>query len=531
MGKQYDVIVVGAGHNGLIVAAYMAKAGLKTLVLEKEKWVGGATSTAECTLPGFKHDLGGTMHSVLQGNPVIAKDELGLKRKYGLKYIFPEMSASNVFEDGTSITFWHSVDKTCEDIAKFSPEDAEAYKKFNEMAMPMFPLLGAGMFSAPPTFGQMIAQFDQNPIGRELTRFLMMSSWDVAKQWFKHPKVLSMALKISTEAMVGPEEKGCALHMLLGIPFHHIGHAGFPEGGSVQLPLSLVRCIEANGGEVLLDREVVTIKTKGGKAVGVVTRDGEEYAASRAVVANVDPRLSLLKWLDTPLSADIQGKLNRILDPLFSGLMQAIALNEAPKYNVESWSGANQAVVVEPLPSSVTDLREMFDELRYGRIPTKGYAPFVVVPTKADPTRAPAGKHVLYLWHYMPYFLENGGPAKWDEIKVEVADKVLNAFRRYAPNVTDDNILGRYILSPYDYPKWNANLVNGGVVGFGAYLSQSYAYRPIPELGQYRTPVKGLYLSGMSCHPGGAIIGGGRATAQIIFQDMDIDFDDVIDIA
>jgi len=530
MGKQYDVIVVGAGHNGLLVAAYMAKAGLKTLVLEKEKWLGGATSTAEVTLPGFKHDLGGTMHSAIQGNPVIAKDELGLKRKYGLKYLYPEMSAANVFEDGTSLTFWHSVDKTCEEIARFSPRDAEAYKKFNEMAIPMFPLLAQGMYSAPPTFGQMIAQFDQNPLGRELVRFLMMSAWDVAKQWFTDPKIMSTALKISTEAMVGPEEKGTALHMLLGIPFHHIGHAGFPEGGSVELPKAIVRCIEANGGEVLLDREVVTIKTKGGKAVGVVTKDGEEYLASRAVVSNVDPRISLLKWLDTPLSSDIQGKLNRILDPLFSGLMQAIALNEAPKYNVEPWSGANDAVVVEPLPSSPTDLRQMFDELRYGRVPTKGYAPFVVVPTKIDKTRAPEGKHVLYLWHYMPYDLENGGHNHWDEIKTDVADCILNVFAKYAPNVSGDNILGRYILSPNDYPKWNNSLVNGAVVGFGAYLSQSYAYRPIPEMGQYRTPVQGLYLSGQSTHPGGAIMGGGRATAQIMFQDLGIDFDDVIDL-
>ena len=530
MSQQYDVIVVGAGHNGLLVAAYMAKAGLKTLVLEKEKWLGGATSTAEATLPGFKHDLGGTMHSAIQGNPVIANDELGLKKKYGLKYLYPEMSAANIFEDGTSITFWHSIDKTCDEIAKFSQHDAEAYKKFNEMAIPMLPLLGAGMFSAPPAFGQMIAQFDQNPIGRELVRFLMMSGWDVANQWFTHPKTLATALKISTEAMVGPEEKGTAMYMLLGIPFHHIGHAGFPEGGSVELPKAIVRCIEANGGCVLLDREVVTIKTKGGKAVGVVTADGEEYSASRAVVSNVDPRISLLKWLDTPLSADIQRKLNAILEPLFSGMMQAIALNEAPVYIGDPDSGVNKAVVVEPLPMSVTDLRQMFDELRYGQVPTKGYAPFVVVPTKIDPSRAPEGKHVLYLWHYMPYNLADGGHNKWDEIKVEVADKVLNEFRKYAPNVTDDNILGRRILSPNDYPKWNNNLVNGAVVGFGGYLSQSYGYRPIPEMGQYRTPVKGLYLSGQSTHPGGAIMGGGRATAQIIFQDLGIDFDDVIEV-
>ncbi|MBN1318999.1 MAG: NAD(P)/FAD-dependent oxidoreductase [Anaerolineales bacterium] len=528
MSKQYEVIVVGAGHNGLLVAGYLAKAGLKVCVLEKKSRIGGSTSTEEATLPGFKHDLGGTMHSAIQGNPVIANDELGLIKKYGLEYVYPDITAANVFDDDTAVVFWHSVDQTCQEIAKFSERDAVAYKQFIEYALPMMPLLGSGMYNAPPAFGQMIAQLDQNPAGRELIRFMTMSAWDVATQWFEHPKTMLMALKLATEPMVGCEEKGTGVYLLLSLPAHHVGRAGFPKGGSQALPDSLARCIQANGGDVLTNQDVVTIKTQNGRATGVITAGGEEYSASRAVVSNVDPRISLIEWLDTPLSSDLQGKLQRILEPSFSGMMQAIALNEAPNY--KAGGACNDAVVVEPLPTSVEDFRRMFDDLRYGIIPQKGLAPFVVCPTLADPSRAPEGKHVLYLWHYMPYNLKNGGHQAWTEVGQQAADTVLDYFSKFTTNMGPDNILKRTIITPHDYPKWNNNLVNAGIVGFGAFLSQSYAYRPIPEMGQYRTPVQGLYLSGQSAHPGGAIIGGGRATAQIMCQDLGIDFDDIIDV-
>ena len=523
---NYDVIVVGAGHNGLIVAAYLAKAGLNVGVIEKNNFIGGSTNTLEVTLPGFKHDIGGIGHVAILGNPLIVNDELGLLSKYGLKYITPEIGVANVFADNTAIHLSADVDAACQDIAEFSQHDAEAYKKFITYGQAMLPLLGQGMYNAAPPFGMFMHQLDQSPIGQELIRFLMMSAWDVASQWFEHPKTMMSAMKFATEPMVGPEEKGTGVWLLMMLVTQHVSKSGLPIGGSGALAKALADCIEANGGTVRTNSEVTKILTKGDHAYGVKLASGEEITARRAVVSNVDPRLTILKWLDTGVSADLRDKVSRIAEPSFSGMLQAIALDEMPRYKASD--RAQDAMMVEPLPNDLEDFRSLFDDLRYGKIPQKGFAPIAVTPTVHDPSRAPEGKHVLYLWHYVPYFLKDGGPQKWDSIKEDVADMLLDKYLAYTSNLSRKNVLKRTVFSPLDHERWNANLINGAVLGPGSFLYQNFAYRPIPELGQYKTPVNGLYLCGMSTHPGASIIGGGRAAAQVIMQDLGLDFDDVV---
>lgn len=526
MSAKYDIVVVGAGHNGLIVASYLAKAGLKVCVLEKNPQIGGNTNTFEATVPGFKHDLAGTVHIMIQGNPLIRNDELGLLSKYGLEYNYSEGGYLAVFDDETAILMDDSVDATCEQIAKFSPHDAVAYRKFFDFALPMLPLLGQGMFNAPPRFGQMIAQLDSSPLGRELVRYMLMSAWDVAEQWFEHPKTRIMVTKATTEVMVGPEEKGTGMYMLLMVPGAHINRNAFPTGGSIALPNALRTCLEAHGGEVFTDSEVTTITTANGRATGVITAAGDHYEATRAVVANVDPRASL-RWLDAPLTADLDSALDRVLDPSFAGLLQAIALDEAPDYKAMPGIGS-KCVVTEPLPTDENAYRTRFQLMKQGQFSKAGMFHSVIVPSLVDPTRAPAGKHTLYLWHYVPYELADGGHDRWDAIGEQVADEILEDYSRYTTNIGPDTILGRKIITPNDFPRRNASIVRGGILGPGAFLSQSFGYRPIPELGQYRTPVEGLYLSGAGVHPGGSITGGGRATVQVIMADLGIDFDDVV---
>ena len=522
---QHDVIVIGAGHNGLTVAAYLAKAGLDVCVLEMNSYLGGATSTEEITLPGFKHELGGIDHALIQANPLILHDELGLKSKYGLKYINPSLSVVNIFPDDTSMGLYPDLDKTCESIAQYSQKDADAYRRFFEMSRPMVDMLVGSMFNAPPPFGALMAQLDQSPIGQELIRSLMMSAYDVINQWFEHPKTKLKLLKYMSEPLVGPEERGTAIYLFVLIPMNHTYPLGLAEGGSGMLAKALARCVEAHGGTVKVNSKVTTIKTTGGRASSVVLASGEEIKAKKAIVANVDARVTMLQLLEGNLDAELKKKIERIQDPTFTGVLQAIALNNAPEYKAGKKVG--EAFIVEPLPW-LEDLRRMFDDLRYGELPSKALAPFVVCPTVHDPTRAPAGKHTLYLWNYAPYWLKDGGPSKWDDIKEKFADTVLDWLRKYSTNMGPENILDRKIFSPLDFARMNPNLVNGAVLGPGAFMYQFFSYRPIPELGQYRTPVEGLYLSGHATHPGGAIAGGGRATVQVIMADMGIDFNDVI---
>ena len=172
----------------------------------------------------------------------------------------------------------------------------------------------------------------------------------------------------------------------------------------------------------------------------------------------------------------------------------------------------------------------MYDDIRYGIPVTSTHqAPLVVCMSQFAPTRAPKGKHTLYLWHYEPYSLKDGGVAKWEQVKEKVADSVLETVRTHTTIMGPENIIARTIYSPTDYEKMNPNLVHGAVLGPGAFMYQFFSHRPFPELGQYRCPtIESLYFSGQAFHPGGGITGGGRATVQVVMEDLGIDFEKVI---
>jgi len=527
--NEFDVIVVGAGQNGLSTAAYLAKAGLNVVVLEDQKKIGGSVQTAEITAPGFKHDIAANHIAFAMNNPAIAADELELKSKYGLELInASDPSITTLYSDGTASHNYISIDKVCDEIAEWSQQDADAYRKFVDYLVPMLPLMGAGMFNAPPRMGALFNQLDQTPLGQEFMKLQFMTAWELAHQWFTHPKTILHMINFPTEAMINPEEGGSAFYLLALVPTLHYPTSvpTFGKGGVQNLTNALERAIVGKGGTILTDHEVVKITTKGGRATGVVCANGEAFTARKAVVTAVDPRLSLLKWLDTPLSAELQGKIRRISNPAFSGIMSHVALDEDPIFK---WGGPEAATseLIEILPSSIEDYRNYFDQLRHGKIP-KPIRIINLLHSRVDPSRAPEGKATLYHWQYVPYFLADGGPTKWDSIKEEVSNRSLEYFFSHTTNLSMKSILGREIYSPLDYARNNKNNVNGQILGPGAFLYQNMAFRPIPELGQYRTPVKGLYGAGQSYHPGGGITLGGRATAQIVMGDLGIDFDDVV---
>jgi len=526
--NEHDVVVIGSGQNGLSAAVYLAKAGLDVVILEAKDVIGGNVLTQELTVPGFKHDVASTMVNYALANPIIAQDELGLKSKYGLELITTtEPSITTIYDDGTTMHNYCSIDKTCDEIAEYSQHDADAYRKFIDYLNPMLPLLSAGMFSAPPRMGLFLNQLDQSPVGQEMLKLLFMSAWNLATQWFEHPKTLLHMVNYPTEAMVNPEEGGSAYYLVAMVPGQHIpgADAAFPRGGVGNLIQSLVRCFEANGGEILTNHEVVKITTKGGRATGVVCANGEVHTARKAVMAMVDPRLSLLGWLDTPLSTDLQGKISRITEPAFSGIMTHTALTEEPKFKVGGDS--DKSALIEMLPSSLYEYRKYFDDLKYKILPQpKRYVNTLL--TKLDPTRAPEGKSVLYSWQYVPYNLADGGYQKWDSIKKDVSDRLLEDFFSKTTNLSWGSVLGREVISPLDYARFNKNNLNGSILGPAPYLYQNLGFRPVPELGQYRTPVDGLYQGGASSHPGGGITLGGRAVVQVVMQDLGIDFDDVV---
>ena len=204
MAETYDFIVVGSGHNGLTTAAYLAKAGQKVLVLERNDWFGGGVVTKEILAPGFKFDLHSSLHVNIQANPLILKDELGLLSKHGLKYLYPDAVYSTIFDDQTSIITYKDIDRTCESIAKISPPDADAYRRFAEMSKKIVPLVTQSLFVPAPPQGQFFALLDQSPEGQEIFRALQQSKLDICREWFESDKLIIHLLKFAAETSDGP---------------------------------------------------------------------------------------------------------------------------------------------------------------------------------------------------------------------------------------------------------------------------------------------------------------------------------------
>jgi phytoene dehydrogenase-like protein len=513
---QHDVVVVGGGHNGLTAAAYLAKAGLDVLVLEAKDYVGGGVVTREATLPGFQHDLHAIAHIFIQGNPMISDDELGLRSRYGLQYVYPDPSMSVVFPDGDYIAFYRDVRKTAETIARISPRDAENYLRFYEFASPLLDLLLPAFFSPPAPMGALFAQLDQSEVGQEMIRVLMMSYLDVCTEWFESPKVRAALARWVSELLVAPEEGGTGAFLLMMVPFIHRYGLGFAVGGSSSLTNALVRAVEEFGGTIRTGARVEEFLFTGGRVAGVRLASGERVEARRAVVANLNIK-QLPEMVGHRFGADWERKVRRIKPVSFALLAGHVALSEAPVFKAGPEVGrAGFQEIAAPL----TDLLQTFDRLKYG-LPIDNI-PTISVASTWDPTRAPAGSHTLYLLSYAPVELADGD---WDDHKEEIFDRVFDTFCAQTTNMSRDKILAHVVDSPVDTERFNMSWPKGDPGHFGCQLFQFLGYRPIPNMG-YRLPAEGFYLVGPSTHPGQGVTGGARAGAQAVLADLGLAFID-----
>jgi len=521
--NQYDIVVAGGGHNGLIVAAYLLKAGLKVCVVEYQDKVGGGAITRELTLPGFKHDPASIIQMTIQANPLIHRDELGLVSKYGLKYIFPDPACAILFPDERALVIYKDMEKTCKSIAQFSQHDADIYPEFCEAAGQILKAGNVSTFSPAAPFGRLISFMDASPEGKEYLRTILSSTWDLAAEWFESEQMRIALGRFASEVMIGPRENGTGAYMF-GFPHFHKWGVAVPVGGSGALSDALAAYIKDNGGTIRTSSTIKAIKVASGEAKGVVLDGGEEILATKAVVSNLNVKQLFLQMLKSEeLPAGFPKKVRNIKHSTFSALNQAVALKEAPKYKVGG--DVDKCFFVEISPFTEDFLRT-FEEYAYG-IPNSRI-PLLCTASISDPSRAPEGKHSLYLYHYEPYNLKDGGPAKWDVIKEQVADEIMENVRQYTTNMGPENILSRYVLSPLDIERMDPAMVEGDIMHIGAFVTQFFSNRPLAGWGNYRTPVKNLYMCGGSTHPGAGITGGGRAAVQVILEDLDIDFRKVI---
>jgi phytoene dehydrogenase-like protein len=516
--RSFDVIAVGSGHNGLVAAAYLSAAGKRVLVLERNAWFGGGVVTRELTVPGFRHDQHSMTHIFIQGNPLLLNDELGLKSKYGLRYVFPESPVSSIYEDGEVLAMYRDRARTSAEIARYSPKDAAAYERLSEKAAAWLPMIAASLFTPPMPLGASTALLDQSREGRELWRTTQMSTHELLCQYFESDRVKTHFARVAGENLVSPDEKGTGIGLFVFLGFlEHYGF-GVPIGGSGALTNSLIACIEDHGGSVLSEVDVVRVSSRGGRATGVHTRDGRQFDANDGIIAAIHPHHlgGMVEGIDVEVASDAAAAE---ISP-----NACITLHASLKEPLRTLHGAAlRSVMVELLPTEYETLRRSFDELRYARLsnyPLVGLGSL----SEFDPSRVPSGKATVHAWDYVPY--ERADGRSWDEAKGDYVQRMIRHMGKFLKNMTHENILAFHCDSPVDMERTSSSFVRGDLHGVAMPSYQLGAHRPTPALGQYMVPdIERLYLVGPFQHPGGGVFGAGRAAAQRFCEDLKIDFD------
>ncbi len=498
---NYDVIVIGSGHNGLVAAAYLCKWGYKTIVFERRNTIGGAVCTEEM-FNGFKMDVGGSAHFMIHHTPIVQDLEL---YRYGLEYIPMEPFMSAPFPDGTVIKFYRDLDATCESIASVSDADAEAYRKFINDWQPLNKSVFES-FLKPPTGSNIgrtfvLSQLRKSSSKRnELLQNIMKSYGRIIEETFE-----SEHLKAALAwwgAQSGPPPIDTASAEFIG--WHsmiHLQGAARPRGGSGMLTRALQLYIESHGGEVRSDSKVNRIVVSSGKVKSVELDTGERYT-SRAVVSNAHVKVTFLDLLRDSISSTLRNRVEKINTGNGFGMVIRCAMHKLPEYSVNDPKNdlLNGLQLLSP---TVQYLNDSYADYLKG-LPSEHPAAIGMTFSAIDPTLAPEGNHVLFVWgQYYPYRLRNGIP--WESIRERQAQKLLGVVDRFAPG-TSEHLIDWYIQSPVDIEKKHT-MPNANVMHVEMTLDQMFMFRPLPELSSYSTPFKGLFLASAGMHPGGGIFG------------------------
>jgi len=520
MSDDFDIIAIGSGHNGLVAAAYLAAAGKKVLVVERNAWFGGGVVTRELTVPGFLHDQHSMAHIFIQANPLLKNDELGLKSKFGLEYAFPELPMMSVFEDGQTLGVYRDREKTCAEIAKFSKQDAEAFRWLADKAAAYLPMILSSLFTAPTPLGAGYAMMDQSREGRELWRYMQMSTHDFLCDIFESDRVRMHFGRVAGENLVSPDEKSTAMGIFVFVGFLEAYGIGVPIGGSGKLTDALIACIESHGGEVRANTDVERVVVENGRAAGIATAEGIQIKANDAVIGAIHPH---------DIGTMVEGVPAEIIKDADSTQISetaCITIHASLEQPLKFRAGDHvRAVMIELLPNEYKTMRKSFDNLRYGELseyPLVGLGSL----TMFDTSRVPEGKATMHVWDYVPYARADG--QSWDDSKTAYAERMLAHMQKFISNVDDDNIIAYHCDSPIDMERTSSSFRQGDLHGIAATTYQYGAHRPTPDLGQNVVPgCDRLYLVGPFQHPGGGVFGAGRAAAMRACEDLGIDFDKI----
>jgi phytoene dehydrogenase-like protein len=513
--KTYDAVVIGAGHNGLVAAGYLARNGLSTLVVERSDRIGGACITSEI-IPGFRVSMAAQLLGMLRQRII---DDLELER-HGLRFRFRDPEIFVPFPDAQHVFFYPDTPRTVASIARVAPKDAAAYTRFDEHTTRIARIVGDFMLKPQPTVAQFAAAFGE-PDGAEMLNDVLFSSIaDYLARFFESNYVKG---PMAYGAMSGSDQSPYAAGTAFSKFYHsaadlggRFGHWAIVEGGMGSVTQALARALKSYGGTIRLEAPVARILFHHGRAAGVALDSGEEIEVA-AVLSNADPKTTLLKL--TPreaLNEDVRAKVDR-LKAKGSGVKINFALAELPDFKSLPGKALGPqhrgGIMIAP---SLDYYDRAWVEARHGRPASRPFGQ-MVIQSATDPTVAPEGKHTLSLWcHHFPYALAEGNI---DAEREKIADRITDILTELAPNFRG-SVLARQIFLPVDIERVYG--IEGGQIFHTELVPEQVLWnQPIPGRSGHGDLVSGLYLCGAGTHPGGDVNGApGHNAARALLGDI-----------
>ena len=524
MAKTYDAVIIGGGHNGLVSAAYLARAGLRTLVVEKRELLGGAAVTEEI-FPGFRFSVASYVVSLLR--PEIIR-ELDLPA-HGLD-ILP---LDGTFTPLQGDYLWRVNDhgRTIRELRRWSKSDAEAYEEYGQLMVEMARFIKPILSIVPPDptgldprqfapLAGLARSFQRLPQHQQavFVQLMTMSAADFLAQWFEtDPLMATMSASGIIGTYQGVKSPGTAYVLL----HHYMGEIdgafrawGIPRGGTGGVSNAIGSAARAQGAEIRLEAPVARIMTRAGRAIGVALESGEEIHA-RHVLSSVDSRLTYLGLIEPgTLEPEFEDEVRRFKFRGSSGKVN-LAVDRLPDFSCLPGEGEHLRGAIS-YSASIEDMERAYDDAKYGHWSRRPYID-MIIPTLVDPSMAPPGKHVISCFvQYAPYHLDPS-LGSWDDNREAFGDAVIDRIAEVAPNIREI-ILHRQVLTPLDIER-RFGLTEGNIFQGELSLEQLFFNRPMPGYARFRTPIRDLWLCGSATHPGGGIMGAnGRLAAMEVLR-------------
>jgi phytoene dehydrogenase-like protein len=516
MPETRDVIIVGGGHNGLVTAFYLAKAGFKPLVLERRAQVGGAAITEEFH-PGFRcstlaHNAGSLRADVVR--------DMQLKQ-HGLELVTPEVSTASLLPDGRALALYADQKKAAQEISQWSQKDAIGYADFGAALAKIGKVIGQALTMTPPNIdspssgdlwgmlktGRAIRNLGKKDMYRVL-RWGPMAAADLVAEFFDtEPLRATVAARGIFGTFLGPWSAGSALVLLLRAAADPtpVGTVQFAIGGAGAITQAMTAAARQAGAEIRAAAEVVQILVKDGAATGVVLASGEEISA-KAVVSNADPKRTLMRLVDpTHLAPDFVQKLQNFRS--FGTVAKInLALSGLPEFPaLKDQNLLKGRIQISP---EIDYLERAFDDSKYGNFSRHPYLE-ITIPTLTDPSLTPAGQHLMSIYmQYAPYRLKG---TDWESQRTALGESVVKTIAQYSPSLPQ-RILRHQIITPKDLEE-TYGLTGGHIFHGELALDQFFTMRPLLDWARYQTPISRLYLCGNGTHPGTGLTGGSGANA------------------